>query len=73
MAATFTYGHELEPAILANQITLLDYTGPSAGAFADVVLNRHFGLRPVVGVQYLAGAPGSLWIESLELGVYGRW
>lgn len=74
LAATLTYGQELEPGLFLGLDT---YTGPSATVFSDVLINRHFGFRPVAGWQRLRSDQGPahtiITIYSAELGAYGRW
>jgi YaiO family outer membrane protein len=68
----YTYGAELDSNPTLYQ--LLSFTSNTAGLFADKLLTRHFGLRPLVSVQRRS-APSEeiIWIGSVELGAYVRW
>lgn len=72
LALAVTYGQELEPTTIATQLQLLAYTGPSATAFADLLVHRHFGFRPALGLQVLQANASPIWIESVEVGAYAR-
>ncbi len=74
------YGRELDANVVAANVNLISYVGPSAMLTADVLFNRHLGLRPSAGAQYLTqdaqngvAPPPPFWILSLDVGAYARW
>jgi tetratricopeptide (TPR) repeat protein len=80
LSLSAAYGRELDASLIATDVNVISFQGPSAMLTADVLLNRHFGVRPSAGAQYLAqdsqnGAPSPspFWILSFELGAYARW
>ncbi len=72
VGAWYTYGVELDqnPALFQ----LLEFRSHQVGGFADVLLNRFQGLRPLVQLSRREAASGdAIWIASFELGAYLRW
>jgi tetratricopeptide (TPR) repeat protein len=68
----YTYGAELDQAPTLYQ--LLTYRSHVGTAFADVLFNRHAGIRPLFTIERrMPPAGDSIVITSLELGGYARW
>ncbi len=75
LSAAYTYGAEADPnQTVAGQLQLQASESHIATAFVDILLHRHFGVRPLAMLERLAGASApALWIEACELGAYARW
>jgi hypothetical protein len=73
LALSAAYGKELDATVI--QETMLNYLGPSVQVLGDWLVQRHFGLRGSVGLQWLTQQDNgsSFTITSFELGGYGRW
>jgi len=75
LSLAYTYGAEADPSqTVAGSLQLQASESHIATAFADILLHRHFGVRPLAMVERLAGpSAAALWIEACELGGYARW
>ncbi len=68
----YTYGAEVDQGQTLYQLQKVK--AHVATGFADILLDRRFGLRPVVAVWRQSPDVGDVtWIVSAELGAYTRW